>query len=435
MILFYILVLTAPMPNHPLFEASFAGLTVVKWLGFICCAYAFHGLSRRPKLPAFLKSWQARFFVVLFGIATLSSLTLSKTEALPFSPMFTYVSYVLLFFTTISLVDTYERLRRTLLAMIAGAGMASLYVIREFQLSGGANARPGYITGDSNYFAACTLLVIPMAVYFVKMKSSRLQRWFCGASLLVMLAAFTLASSRGGLVGLSAVVIYMIVRSGQSRRAAIVMTLLLVPMLLYAPASPLSRMLHPTYGDYIGAQVRREFWDGGMNMISSHPMTGIGLGNFTAQSSSKALEGFHGIACNTFLEVAAELGIPGLVAYCVILGGALWSAGKLRAEGQRRNDTFLQYAGQALQAGLVGFSVAAVFLSVEYQKPFWVMVALTSAVPTLLRDHSDQPVHPAEQARAASAPSFGTGDEGSKTGSGWSRVAARTSGSARSIHT
>lgn len=421
MVLFYILVLTAPLPNHPLFGASFAGLTVVKWLGFICCAYAFHRLSRCPKPPAFLKSWQARFFLVLFGIATLSSFTLSKTEALPFSPMFTYFSYVLLFFTTISVVDTYERLHRTLLAMIAGAAVASLYVIREFQLSGGTNSRPGYITGDSNYFAACTLLAIPVALYFVKLKTSRLQRWFCAASLLVMLVAFTVASSRGGLVGLSVAVLYMVVRSGQSRRAAIVVTLLLVPMLLYSPASPLSRMLHPNYGDYIGAQVRREFWEGGMNMIRDHPVTGIGLGNFTAQSSSKALEGFHGMACNTFLEVAAELGIPGLVAYCVILCGALSSAGKLRAQGKRYNDTFLQYAGQGIQAGLLGFSAAAVFLSVEYQKPFWVMVALTSAVPTLLRSHSDRSVHLVGEAGAASAARPSTREAYSKTVNGWAR--------------
>lgn len=393
MILFYILVLTSPMPNHPVFEAPFAGLTVVKWLGIACCAYACLRLLTCPRPSPFLKSQQARFFLVLFGVATLSFFTLSDARGLTFSPMFTYVSYVLLFFTTLSVVNTYERLHRTLLALIAGMALASLYVIREFQVSGGTDLRPGYVTGDSNYFAACAVLVIPIALYFAKMKASRLERWFCGASVVLMLLAFTVASSRGGLVGLCVVAAYMIVRSGQSRRAAIVTVVLLLPMLLCLPASPLSRMLHPNYGDFLGAQIRRDFWRAGVDMIRNHPLTGIGLGNFTAQSfaTSPGAEGKHGMACNTFLELAAELGISGFLAYCGVLGGSLSAAGKLRTEGKRRDDISLLYTGEAIQAGLLGFSAAAMFVSAEYQKPFWVIVALTATVPALLSRHSPQP--------------------------------------------
>src|SRR5438105_4594290 len=222
------------------------------------------------------------------------------------------------------------------------------------------------------------------------MNTARLQRWFCGVSLVLMLLGFTLASSRGGLIGLCVAILYMIVFSGRSRRAAILTTVLLLPMMLLSPASPLSRMLHPGYGDFLGAQVRRDFLRAGLDMVRNHPVTGVGLGNFTAQSFtiSREVEGKHGVACNTFLEIAAELGIPGFLAYCAILVGALSSAGKLRAEGKRLNDDFLRYAGQGMQAGLLGFSAGAMFLSAEYQKPFWIIVALTAAVPTLLRQQS-----------------------------------------------
>jgi O-antigen ligase len=410
MIFFYILVLVSPMPNHPLFEAPLAGFTVVKWLGIICCGYAVFRLLSCRRPPAFLKGWEIRSFLVLLGIATVSFCTLSKTGNLSFNPIFMYFNYLPLFFTTICVVDTYERLQKTFLAAIAGASVASLYVIREFQASGGSNLRPGYIAGDANYFATCTLLVIPMAVYFVKMKGSRLQRWFCAVSLAVMLIAFTLASSRGGLVGLCVAMLCMVLCSGQSRRAAIVITILVIPMLIFSPASPLSRMLHPNYGDYVGAQVRREFWSAGLDMISNHPITGIGLGNFTAHSVSKEVEGFQGIACNTFLEVAAELGIPGFLAYCAVVAGALFSGAKLRAEGKRSHDPFLQYAGQAIQAGFLGFSASALFVSAEYQKPFWIMAALTSAVPTLLREHALRSEHFAQQLRAASTPNSSLSD-------------------------
>lgn len=385
MILYYILVVLSPMPNHPLFEMSFVGLSVVKWLGLMCCGYAVVGLMQRKRMPAFFKAWEFRWFLVLLALSTVSYFTLSNPEGLSFSPIAMYFNYLLLLVTTIAVVNNFDRLRYALLASIAGAAIASLYVIREFQASG--NMRPGYIAGDSNYFATCTVLVIPMAVYFTKMKGPQWQRWFCVMSLLVMVIAFTLASSRGGLIGLIAAMVYMILRSGRSRKSVIALTALVLPLLLLAPSSPLARMLHPSYGDYLGSQIRHDFWIVGLNMIRKHWLTGIGLGNFTAYSYTitQGVEGRHGMACNTFLELAAELGIPGLIAYCAILVGSLTSAGRLRAEGTKRKDAFLHYAGQAMQAGLVGFAAAAVFVSAEYQKPFWMMVALTATVPTLLR--------------------------------------------------
>jgi len=402
MILFYILVLISPMPNHPLFEADVAGVSVVKWLGIICSAYALFKLLSRDRSPAFLKGWEIRSFLVLLSLATVSSFTLSKTANLTFNPILMYFNYLPLFFTILCLVNTYEKLERTLLAAIAGAAVTSLYVIREFQASGGTNLRPGYIAGDANYFATCTLLVMPMALYFVKLKGASWRRWFCAVSLLIMAVAFTLASSRGGLVGLCVAIVYMVLRSGQSRRSAIAIAIVLLPLLLFSPASPLQRMLHPNYGDFVGAEVRREFWRAGMEMIANHPFTGIGLGNFTAQSMSKEVAGFQGIACNTFLEVAAELGIPGLLAYCAVFVGALLSAGKLAVAGKKVQDSFLQYAGQSMQAGLIGFGAAAFFVSAEYQKPFWIMVALTSTIPTLLRDRRLRSRLSAKQAHVSS---------------------------------
>lgn len=389
MILYYILVLISPMPNHPLVEATVAGLSLVKWLGIACCGYALFRLVRARRKPGFWEAWELRSFVFLLGIATASFFTLSQTQTLTFSPMFMYFNYLVLFFTTVCVVNNYERFHNVLLAAIAGGAVTSLYVIREFQASGGTNLRPGYVAGDSNYFATCVLLVLPMAVYFVRLKGPRWQRWFCAASVLVILVAFTLASSRGGLVGLCVAVVYMVGRSGTSRRGAIVVAALLLPLLLISPASPLSRMLRPNYGDYVGAQIRRDFWQAGLKMILNHPITGIGLGNFTGRSvtETQGVENFHGLACNTFLEVTAELGLPGLIAYCGVFGAAFSSAGRLRREGKKLDNAFFQCAGQAIQAGLLGFAGAALFVSAEYQKPFWIMVAVSACVSPVLRDY------------------------------------------------
>lgn len=392
MILFYILVFAAPMPNHPLFGAPIAGASVVKWLGILCCAYAVVLLPQRWKYPAFEKAGESRAFLVLFVIAAISSATLSKTGTISFRPISSYVSFLLLFVVTLCLVNTRKRLYLALLAGLAGGAVTSLYVIREYQKSSGTDVRPGFIAGDSNYFATCSLLVIPVAVYFARKKGPRAERWFCIACLGLVLVAFTLASSRGGLVGLCVEIAYMILRSGRSRRTALLIAISMSVLLLLSPASPLARMLHPGYGDNLAAQIRRDFWRVGFGMIRDHPLTGVGLGNFTMYSYSVTVgaTGKHGMACNTFLEIAAELGIPGILAYCAICGAALRSTEKLRVEGKRRKDELLFYTGQAIQTGLVGFLAAAMFVSAEYQKPFWVFICLSATSPTMLMRQSRQ---------------------------------------------
>jgi len=386
MLFFYILVLAAPMPNHPLFEASVLGMSIIKWLGIASCVYAVAQLPSRVKYFGSSLSAETGAFAVLVGIAAVSYATLSRPETITFKPMSSYVSYLLLFFIAICLVDSPEKLHRTLLVGLVGSAIAALYVIREYQASGGMQMRPGYIAGDSNYFATCSLLAIPIGFCFARRENAPIERALCIVSTIVILVAFTLASSRGGLVGLCLEIGYMILRTGKSRRIAILLGMLLLPALLFSPVSPLGRMLHPEYGDELATQIRRDFWRVGFMLIREHPLTGIGLGNFTAYSfsASPGAAVRHGMACNTFLEIAAELGVPGFLAYCGLSGAALWSAEKLRSEGKKRRDVLRFYSGEAMQVGLLGFLGAAMFVSAEYQKPFWVIVALAAASPSLL---------------------------------------------------
>jgi len=386
MLFFYILVLAAPMPNHPLFEASVLGMSIIKWLGIASCVYAVAQLPSRVKYFGSSLSAETGAFAVLVGIAAVSYATLSRPETITFKPMSSYVSYLLLFFIAICLVDSPEKLHRTLLVGLVGSAIAALYVIREYQASGGMQMRPGYIAGDSNYFATCSLLAIPIGFCFARRENAPIERVLCIVSTVVILVAFTLASSRGGLVGLCLEIGYMILRTGKSRRIAILLGMLLLPALLFSPVSPLGRMLHPEYGDELATQIRRDFWRVGFMLIREHPLTGIGLGNFTAYSfsASPGAAVRHGMACNTFLEIAAELGVPGFLAYCGLSGAALWSAEKLRSEGKKRKDVLRFYSGEAMQVGLLGFLGAAMFVSAEYQKPFWVIVALAAASPSLL---------------------------------------------------
>jgi O-antigen ligase len=232
-----------------------------------------------------------------------------------------------------------------------------------------------------------------MAMYCARARGPKWERAFSLLSLFVILVAFTLASSRGGLVGLGAEVAYVILcSSGKPRRAMIAIMVVLLPLMILSPASPLTRMLHPSFGDELGKQIRLEFWKEGVQIMQSRPLTGIGIGNFTSYSyaGSFGAKGMKGMACNTFLETTAELGFPGLFAYCAVLIGAFLSAGRLGAEGKRTKQAQLLHDGEAMQAGVLGFATSALFVSAQYQKPFWIIVALTATIPMLLMQQARQ---------------------------------------------
>src|SRR5437660_12565859 len=101
------------------------------------------GARRTP--PQLFQTAQSRLFV-LFGLATIASYVGGGSEIpLEISPLANWLSFLLLFSLTGVLVDSIQRLRCTLLALIGGVAFASLHL-----LTGGINSaggRPWWIPG------------------------------------------------------------------------------------------------------------------------------------------------------------------------------------------------------------------------------------------------------------------------------------------------
>ena len=115
---------------------------------------------------------------------------------------------------------------------------------------------------------------------------------------------------------------------------------------------------------------------------------------------------------NTYLEAAVELGTVGLSAFLAVIGFSLVNLAKLRRAARRAGDSFLLAISTALSSGIVGFSVAAFFLSAKHAKLFWFAVYLSCALPALLqkkpaaaaakpKSAADKPVLPAQPAAPA----------------------------------
>src|SRR5207253_3575168 len=112
-----------------------------------------------------------------------------------------------------------------------------------------------------------------------------------------------------------------------------------------------------------------------------------GSGNFEASSivllqetpgtdTSAHYALFHYVVHNMYLETLTELGPVGLG----LLLAILWLAGRTCLEARRRarrlGEREIELASVALLVGLVAFAIGGVFLSIQLNKPLWILIGL-----------------------------------------------------------
>jgi len=389
MIFYYLLVLSLPLVNHPIFGAQIAGVTVVKYVGLVCLAYAAFSLLGRRRSPEFLGTAQARAFLAFFCLVVVSYVLHGPGVAgVGWGALTGYISHVGFFFTTVVLVTSLERLRRVMLVAVGSMALASLYVLREWWGGSavyGADYRPGYVTGDPNFFAASALVCLPMAFVWTLEGRPRWERIYCLGCLLLGLAGTMVAASRGGFVGLLAGLTLLTWHSRYRIKALTVVGGIMAMALLISPTSPVKRLLDPTHGDVEARDARFQLWTAGLRMVKAHPLLGVGIGNF--KTAAGAYGGIVGdvqfISHNGYLDVAAELGLPALLALLAVMFFSFRTASKIRRQTRLNGPPVLHQTARGIEAGLLGFAVALFFVSGLFLKLFWLMVFSSMCLPQL----------------------------------------------------
>jgi len=386
MIFFYWLVFVTPRGEDEFWGRHFAGLTLVKYLGIVCFLYAGFYLVKRHSPPRYLQTAQAKCVLIFFALACASFILRGSGFSWQGGLIVSYISFLVLFFITLTVVDTPRRFRWVLIAGNGGIAFASLYMVREWRWYGyNPLFRPDIGVGNPNDFAAMANLFVPLAFYLIWERRPYWERLLCLVCLLSTLAGIIVCASRGGFLGLAAAILLVVWHSPKAKRNLVILGALLIPMAL-APFSPLHRLLRPNRSDQESTAIRMELWKSGLRMIRAHPLLGVGLGNFKLLSSDYGGPELKkaGMAHNTYIEIAAETGVPGLLAFLAILYFSFRTLERIRRHTPRTGPAFLRKAASGIQAGLLGCSVAIFFSSLEYIKPFWLVVFLTMCMPSLV---------------------------------------------------
>jgi putative inorganic carbon (HCO3(-)) transporter len=126
------------------------------------------------------------------------------------------------------------------------------------------------------------------------------------------------------------------------------------------------------------AHDRIDKWKNALEVVKTHPVFGIGMDQLRRTPKFK-YEDSH--AHNQFLHTAAELGIPGLIAYAAIFIGVFWMGGEVRRSAM---PEWMRLTSRGLGIGIFAFTLFGMGDAIPLgAKPgifFWISLSMITSI-------------------------------------------------------
>lgn len=346
-------------------------VTPVKVAGALCFGcFALDAVVRRRVLRF---DWTHGLLALLLALAMVSTLGARSTgDAL--TTTVRYASFAGLYFVATQAADRKLAVQITWVASAAAALAASL-AIRRFVVGDAPLARP--LNGDPNDLAFILVTTIPLTFWLLRTKGPA--RAFVVAMLVASVAGAVLSLSRGALLGLAVGGVWHAVTHRRH-----VPVLLLGVAVTGAAALLAAGSIGPQVESGLrlkgavaqeNVETRLDAWRAAAELAAEHPIDGVGPGNFglyyhEATGRPPGTDGLR-VVHDAYLDVAAELGVTGLVLFVAFLAATLHRASvAVRRAGEPPG------LAAAVRTAMVVAAVAAITLSEQYYPPFWVLGAL-----------------------------------------------------------
>lgn len=384
----------APLGGPAVSFAKVAGLTLaISWLAVIAAEGSLDRLlpHRHPMMTAALG---------LFLAWAALSLLWAEDSAQALTSVGRYALNIAVIPIAFTAIREPRHLRWVAIGLIAGAVVAAGYGLLVVPGADGAGSTPAAdlnrtrgTIGDPNELASVLVVGLVMSVTMaLGAARSTIGRGVCIAAALLCLTAIFTTVSRGGIVALATAIIAAVALAGPRRgRMMLAASLLVVAaagyFAFFASQSQTDRL---TNAD--GGSGRTDIWKVGWRMVEDKPLTGVGAGNFEISSihyllvEPGAIERDEyivdqpAVAHNLYLEILADLGIPGLVLMLTVILISLLAAIRAARVFDRFGDDGSALLARAVAVGLLSILAADVFLSAEFGKLLWLLLGLGPAI-------------------------------------------------------
>ena len=254
----------------------------------------------------------------------------------------------------------------------------------------------GSVLGDPNDLAL--VLMFPLSFAISLMLERRLYGWtrlLGWLSTPVLIGAIIATQSRGGLLGLMAIVGCYGYR--QIRNKTLFAGLAAAGLLLLYVAAGISDRASggaAEAGIDASSMGRLYAWQAAFMMAVDNPLSGVGLNNFYANYFyySPHWDGLNHAVHSTWFGVLAETGFVGLalfVTIVILLLRSAWRSLKRIEELRERASPGIAAASRAMLTGLAGIIVSGTFLTQGFTWPIYILAALIVALAQWLDNHAD----------------------------------------------
>ena len=244
--------------------------------------------------------------------------------------------------------------------------------------------------GDPNFLAAGLVAAGALAGGLLVASGRRAERRALVGALATLLVGLGATQSRGGIVAaaVTALLAIVLARGARARAALAVgaIAALVVAALVLSPGG----VKRVTTGDAQGTG-RVELWRVATRMVAERPLLGVGLANYRVRSGEfvrapGALRSVDLIASkphevhNTYLQLAAETGLPVVLAFVLVAGMAVRSAWHADRRFDALGERGLAATARGVLLATVGMLVALVFVTDGDDLRLWLLFGLGPAL-------------------------------------------------------
>jgi len=280
----------------------------------------------------------------------------------------------------------------------------------------------GGLFGNPNDMALNMVAFLPLAIIVMLWRGRPLVRGTLAIGTLALVAAIIFSKSRGGTLGLLAmiaVLLYQVRRVRPSVAVAVIVAgLVTIPLLPSSFTQRMSSIMNPEEDITGSREARKRLMREAYQAYLDHPVFGLGAGQFHNYNPADREEVWHE-AHNAWLQVASELGTGGLLVFTVIVGSGfvagLQGVAAVRRSRPRRTRRSrepaaliarrdrLQLYASAVLASLTGWVVAAMFASVAYYWTLYLVLGLAITLRDITLREVGGTSEPARTVRGAEA--------------------------------
>jgi O-antigen ligase len=291
-------------------------------------------------------------------------------------------------------VDTFERFRKLLRFWVWIHVVLALYSIthRGFGI--------GSFLADENDFAIAMNMAIPYAFALLAVERGIGRRVCLFGALGILLLATAATMSRGGFIGLAAVLFMLSLRSPRKLLSMTLVIVMIVGLVTLAPAkywTEVSTISTSTDENDTGYK-RLYLWKIAWRMFLDNPILGVGpanyqYNNFFYEDEKETSRGYHTwgrVSHSVYFTLLPEYGIVGTVLFFIIvIKGIRARRRALRtcrsqlaredlSPESRERIRFYQQMLAGMDGVIVTFLVTGAFIAVLYYPHLWVLTAFTA---------------------------------------------------------